>query len=197
MIKVMYITVGLLSIATVAHAEFFVCGDAVRSQCANTVGLTRVITSIDPTHVNDPSCFMVPENQLDTQKFVIQSVINSEVGGRKVGVCHLKVVNGLAVEMTADEKTTVNNAIQAVIDAQGALEAEANDALCINATLQQIDTFFDNLANNPNNTDDIAGDIAALTTNTAAAIRQMETATNTRIVQVLRKMAKCIRASRR
>lgn len=128
------LSVLLLALPLAAHAEFFVCGDGVRPACAGTTGLTQVLPSSDPSTVSDGTCTAVSDANLDAQKALLQTVAASHVNGR----CHLKVVGGLAVEMSGVEKDTVNAAIQAKLDERQAYaDAVTGNDLC-HATLDEI-----------------------------------------------------------
>lgn len=171
----------LLCLVTVAHAEDFVCGDGVRPQCANTTGATRYIRSVDPSQVTDPTCAVIPEAETAVQRQLIETVAASHAHGR----CHLKVVAGLAVEMSQGEKDTVNVAIQAIADERQAYEdAVTNNDLC-SATLAELDTAKTALLNN------LQGDIDGIS-NIATAKTELADMM-VRLVNALEKLMRCIR----
>ena len=166
-----------------AAAEDFVCGNAARPQCAASVGATRYIRSLDPSFVTDPTCFMIPEASVVAQRALVESMGTPEK--QPNGRCHLKVVAGLAVEMTQPEKDVVNAAIQAVLDDQQAYEdAVANNDLC-SATLDQLATAKASLDSN------LTGDIAGIT-NIATAKTELQDMM-TRLTNALEKLMRCIR----
>lgn len=138
---------------SLASAEFFVCGDGARPQCAQTQGLTQVLPSIDPSKVTDPTCSAVPEGQVGAQRTLLQTVAASHPHGR----CHLKVVAGLAVEMLPAEKDTVNNAIAlAAQPGQDMQDEVQNEDLCKSATLNIITQKMTNQRANLQTTFDTA-----------------------------------------
>lgn len=130
------VAVVIMFMPVIARAEYFVCGNAARSQCAGTVGMYNILSSIDPTKVNDPACFNVPEPVVQEQRTLIANVTASHTNGR----CHLKVVDGLAVEMDEAEKTAVNQAItNDANEDQEYTNLVQNNDLC-NATRQELQT---------------------------------------------------------
>jgi hypothetical protein len=175
------LAVLLVLLPLTAQAEFFVCGDGGRPQCAGTTGLTRVLPSEDPSRVTDPTCAQVPDNQIDAQKTLLQTVAASHANGR----CHLKVVSGLAVEMSAGEKTAVNTAIQAKLDEQQDYsDAVTNNDLC-SATLDELTTAKTALLNN------LQGDIDGIS-NIATAKTELADMMG-RLVNAMEKLMRCIR----
>jgi hypothetical protein len=173
----------LLLWTTPALAWDFVC-TGTRPHCANTDGLNGYLRGLDLHEVTNPACTPIPDEPstlTQTQRDLIATVAASHPNGR----CHLKVVSGLAAEMTQGEKDAVNAAIQAVLDEQQAYEdAATNNDLC-NATLAELDTAKTTLMNN------LLGDIAGITN---IATNQTElTDMMTRLVNALEKLMKCIR----
>ena len=174
---------GMVLVSSVAASDF-VCGPGPRVPCAGTVGLTQYHRSVDPATMADPTCTEVPPEPpslTQAQRALIHTVAQSHPYGR----CHLKVVGGLAVEMTQGEKDAVNAAIQVVLDDQQAYEdAVANNDLC-SATLAEIRTRKDQLDAA------LAEDIAAIT-NIATAKTELADMMN-RLTGALLKLMECIR----
>jgi hypothetical protein len=119
----------LISMAGIANAEFYVCGDA-----------SHFVQSFfrDPSFARPSNCSQVPDDLVEAQLGIVGSV----------PLRYLKVVpvapNGLAVEMTASEKQAVDDAITAANTAANALIAEAaTNPACNNVTLAQVDAFLD------------------------------------------------------
>lgn len=176
---------GLLLWAPLAHAEDFVCGNDVRPQCADTTGATRYLRSVDPSTVSDPSCTMLDDNTTPGITADQRALVTSVAAGHANGRCHLKVVDGLLVEMDAGEKDTVNAAIQAVLDEQQDYEeAVSNNDLC-NATLAELDTAKTQLLTN------LQGDIDGIS-NIATAKTELADMMQ-RLVNALEKLMRCIR----
>ena len=189
---ILSVFLSILLYAQAVSASDAVCGNVARPQCADTVGATNYLRSIEPSALPG-GCFLIPAEPPEVtsnQRTLVQSVINSHENGR----CHLKVVNNLATEMTVAEKDAVNAAMQIIKDEQAAIAAEANDPQCSKATIAQIDNFFQRQWDDPANTNDFLGDITALTGNTAANIRAMTTNVVQRMLGVVKKVAKCNRA---
>jgi hypothetical protein len=183
----------LLAFAAPACASNAVCGNAGRPQCAATVGATRYLRSVEPVGFAEPGCVLIPDDATAAQRTLVDTVAASHANGR----CHLTVVGGLATEMTQAEKDAVNTAMAAVKAEQDAIAAEAGDPQCSKATMAQIDNFFQQQWDDtepPTNTNDFKGDIDALTTNSAAAIRTTFTNVVQRMLGVVKKVAKCNRA---
>lgn len=125
-----FVLLSMLVLCGIANAEFYVCGNA---------------TKFDQSFYRDPSltrpsnCSLVPDNLVTTQVNLIVSVPSK----------YLKVTpaapNGLAVEMTAQEKQAVDDAQAALDQARAALRNElTNNQACANTSLAQIETYLDN-----------------------------------------------------
>jgi hypothetical protein len=126
----------LLLVAGTATAEDFVCGD--------TTQLQRYSHAVDPTRV--PTCpapfllSQIPEAAIPAQRALYT---NPAIPHR-----HLKVVEGLMVEMTPEEK----QAVDAPLVAEAALVQQAKDELasqeyCSTKTLSQVTTKVTNKTN--------------------------------------------------
>ena len=169
------LTSVLLLWAGLAHAALFVCGDATQFFSAQFA---------DPA--TPPAC-PAPFTRAEVSTGDTpgqQTILSGAIPKR-----YLKVVGGLVVEKTQGEKDAVDAALAAAQATQEALETEANDPNCRNVRLEQLDTFFDTLATN------LQGDIDGIS-NIATAKTELADAFQ-RVVVVLRKLAKCVRATGR
>lgn len=163
-----------------AWAELVVCFDASRA-----LGSQFAWRHDDPVRVTDPTCSVIPKTKPDTvtpaQIALIQSTIRGVPAPR-----YLKVEAGLAVAMTTAEMDAVDAYLAGLAATRQALATElADTTVCGNADFADIEAKLDALQAN------LASDVAALTTNTAAAIRQEQQAVLTRLVNTLRKIVRC------
>ena len=121
------------------HAEDMVCGNAARPQYGNSVGVTRYLPSIDPSHVADGTCTQISKANTPSQRALLQS--QTPPGSVK----YLKVVGGLAEDMSQPEKDAVDAAITAAAAPRQALVDElASNAACSLSNLQAVITYLDN-----------------------------------------------------
>jgi hypothetical protein len=138
---------------------------------------------LDLHEVTNPACTPIPDEPptlTQEQRDLVATVAASHANGR----CHLKVVGGLAVEMTQPEKDVVNAAIQVQLDEQQAYEdAATNNDLC-NATLAELGTAKTALMTN------LQGDIDGIS-NIATAKTEL-TDMMTRLVNALEKLMRCM-----
>lgn len=173
----------LCCLTSPAWAWDFVC-TGVRPQCAGTTGLSRYIRGLDLHEVTDPSCAAIPDEPhtvTQEQRALLATVAASHPNGR----CHLKVVDGLAVEMTAGEKDTVNAAIAAdEADQQAYVDAVTGNDLC-NATLAELETRKQQLQTA------LQGDIDGIS-NIATAKTELADMMQ-RLTNALEKVLKCVR----
>jgi hypothetical protein len=115
-VSALIIIVGILmlALASLAHAEFYVCGDTTQFQQA----FYR-----DPSLGRPGNCTLVDNANVDSQVTLIQ--------GQYPDFKYLKVVSGLAVMKTQAEKDAVDAAILAKQQADAALATErANNIFC-------------------------------------------------------------------
>jgi hypothetical protein len=105
------IVLGLLWPCLVG-AEDFVCGDATL--------MTRYLPSMDPSRVTDGTCTQISKANTPAQRALVQATPPR----------YLKVVGGLAVEMTQPEK----DAVDAASAAQAAVRQLLLDELTTSAT---------------------------------------------------------------
>lgn len=96
--------------APAAFAEDFACGDATQ--------LTQYIESRDPSRVSDGTCVAIPEGSVAAQRSLVAAL------PRK----YLKVVSGLAVEKTVQEKADADTAEAAAQAAAAAAQAVSDGA---------------------------------------------------------------------
>lgn len=173
----------LLWVAPATWAWDFVC-TGVRPQCAGTTGLTRYLRGLDVGEVTDPACTAIPDEPYtltQDQRALVATVAASHANGR----CHLKVVEGLAVEMDAGEKGTVNAAIAAdEADQQAYVDAVTDNNLC-NATLTELETAKTQLQTN------LQGDIDGIS-NIATAKTELADMMQ-RLTNALEQILKCVR----
>jgi hypothetical protein len=119
-----YITIAIMLLTvSAAHASDIACGD---SQQVLSYGTTR-----DPSEVT-PGCFVIPEDQTQAQRTLVQSVSDKR---------YLKMDNGLVALKTGQDKTDVDTIIAAENAAKQVIQDAINDGVC-QATFAQITTFL-------------------------------------------------------
>ena len=119
----------LLIAASVAHAGYYICGD--------TTKLGYYAQGIDPARV--PPCappFLLSE--LPDEATIAQQ----DTLYRTVGPKHLKVLDGLMVEMTQAEKDIVNQPTPEQAAASVARNEMKTNEVCANHTLPEIDAYW-------------------------------------------------------
>jgi hypothetical protein len=124
MIYVLFLA-ALLCFPLLTRAEDGVCGD--------TTVMTRYILSTDPSKmpatVGGKACVAISKADTPAQRALVQAI----------PAHHLKVVGGLAVEMTQGEKDAVDAARAATAAAhQVFIDQLTNDTLCNFSTLAQV-----------------------------------------------------------
>jgi hypothetical protein len=127
--RLMFILLTLVALAItsdVVMANDFVCGDSSK--------LVRYIYSVDPSTISDGTCTSVAEASIVSQRALL--VVTP--------FRYLKVVGGLAVEMTQVEKNAVDAAIAAAnAPIQALLDELANSGICNITTLAAADAALD------------------------------------------------------
>jgi hypothetical protein len=161
--------------STLADAGDWVCGD--------TTKLDRFTASVDATKV--PACpapFLlseIPEAQIPAQRTLYASLPPR----------HIKVVDGLMVEMTQAEK----DAVDAPLLLEEAAVEQAKEELntqeyCATKTLEQITTKMTNKGQQ------IKANIDAITNLQTG--KDADTANFTIVMQLIEQLARCVRAAR-
>jgi hypothetical protein len=174
-VKFLLFLAVLLCFPLLTMAEDGVCGDA-------TV-MTRYIASTDPSKmpatVGGKPCVLISKANTPAQRALVQATAPH----------YLKVVGGLAVEMTQGEKDVVDAAeaaAQAVTQAH--MDESANNTLCNTATESDITTRVNTIHDN------IATDIAAVTN--IATAKTALTSMNDIYAAVFKQLGRCLVARR-
>jgi hypothetical protein len=155
-------------------ADDFVCGDTTR--------LTRYLPSVDPSTVTDGTCSVIPEADTPAQRVLLQTISRR----------YLKVVEGLAVEMSQGEKDAVDAALAAAAAAvQAYLDELATSDVCSVANFAAVETALDTRHNA------LAAQINAVGTLNLTTFKAALHGINDELTTVQKKVARCLFALRR
>lgn len=163
------VTVVMLLCIVSAHAEDYACG--------NSILLTRYIMSVDPSKITDGTCTVISKGNTVSQRALVTATPQR----------YLKVIGGLATEMTVAEKGNVDAAIATLASARQVFVDEiAQQDICSQVTLADIDTKFTQIAAL------IQADIDNVTLISAASSKQAMTTIARELGVVVKKIARCV-----
>jgi hypothetical protein len=160
----------LLCFPLLTMAEDGVCGDAT--------SMTRYIPSTDPSKmpatVGGKPCVVISKANTPAQRALVQATAPH----------YLKVVGGLAVEMTQGEKDVVDAAeAEAKAEAQAHIDETTTNTFCNTATESDVTTRVNTVHDN------IATDIAAVTN--IATAKAALTSMNDTYATALKQLGRC------
>jgi hypothetical protein len=174
-VKFLLFLAVLLCFPFLAMAEDGVCGDAT--------SMTRYIISTDPSKmpatVGGKPCVLISKANTPAQRALVQATAPH----------YLKVVGGLAVEMTQGEKDVVDTAEAAArAEAQAHIDETTTNTFCNTATESDVTTRVNTVHDN------IATDIAAVTN--IATAKTALTSMNDTYATALKQLGRCLVARR-